>query len=222
MDKIYRHGICNISACNGEDSTASLFATREPHAGAPIVFTQNYSDCAVRFTVIPDYVDLVRRHARLYSRGWVLQERLLSPRIIHFAHFLAWECRACLATETYDGSLTRHRLGFPVLPVSERDWVFASESLEYPTHVARWWRLVQKYTRSKLTHQADKLIAISGLARAFSTVIREPYYAGLWGGTDFVLSLLWISFPRLGVESILQTEYRGKQVQALQSIAKYY
>ncbi|KAK8128104.1 HET-domain-containing protein [Apiospora sp. TS-2023a] len=174
MDKVYRYGICNISACNGKDSTASPFAVREPKSGAPIVFTHTYSDCAVRFSIIPDYVDLARRHARLYSRGWVLQERLLSLRIINFARFLSWECHTCLETETYDGSLTRQRLGFPVLPVSERDWGFASDSSVYPTHAARWWRLVQIYTRSQLTRQSDKLIAIAGLAQAFSAVIREP------------------------------------------------
>ncbi|KAI0458969.1 heterokaryon incompatibility protein-domain-containing protein [Xylaria acuta] len=209
MDKVYRHGICNISACNGKDSAASLFAARAPQAGAPIVFTQKYTDRVVRFSVIPDYVDLVRRHANLYSRGWVFQERLLSPRIVHFAHFLSWECHACLITEMYDESVTPHRLRFPQLPASERGWVFANESSEYPTHAARWWRLVQIYTRAKLTYQNDKLIAVAGLARAFSSVIREPYYAGIWGGADLILSLLWISWPRLSVESMPQTAYRA-------------
>ncbi|RMZ80018.1 hypothetical protein DV738_g3032, partial [Chaetothyriales sp. CBS 135597] len=35
-------------------------------------------------------------------RGWVLQERLLSPRILHFgAQQVFWECRECLACETF-------------------------------------------------------------------------------------------------------------------------
>ncbi|KAI0193788.1 heterokaryon incompatibility protein-domain-containing protein [Xylaria flabelliformis] len=167
MDKVYRHGICNISACN------------------------------------------IRRHANLYSRGWVLQERLLSPRIIHFGHFLSWECHTCLTTEIYDESMILHGARSSQLPLSERGWVFADESSEYPTNAARWWRLVQIYTRSNLTYQNDKLVAVAGLARAFSSVIREPYYAGIWGGADFLLSLLWTSWPRISVMNIPQTRYRA-------------
>ncbi|KAI0865360.1 heterokaryon incompatibility protein-domain-containing protein [Xylaria cubensis] len=180
MDKVYRHGICNISACNSKDSTSSLFTAREPQSGAPIVFTQEYTDCAIRFSIIPDHVDLVRRHANLYSRGWI-----------------------------YDESMIPHGARSSQLPLSERGWVFADESSEYPTNAARWWRLVQIYTRSKLTYQNDKLVAIAGLARAFSGVIREPYYAGIWGGADFLLSLLWTSWPRISVTNIPQTGYRA-------------
>ncbi|TRX94715.1 hypothetical protein FHL15_004487 [Xylaria flabelliformis] len=183
MDKVYRHGICNISACNSKDSTSSLFTAREPQSGAPIVFMQEYTDCAIRFSIIPDYIDLVRRHANLYSRGWVLQERLLSPRIIHFAHFLSWECHTCLTTEIYDESMILHGARPSQLPFSERGWVFADESSEYPTNAARWWRLVQIYTRSNLTYQNDKLVAIAGLARAFSGILgRAPSWS--WASVE--------------------------------------
>lgn len=210
MDQVYRHGICNISVCDGVDSIAGLFSIRDPQAGEPIRFTQLFSDCSIRFTVLPDYVDLIRRHSTLYSRGWVLQERLLSPRIIHFSHFLTWECRTCLSSETYDGAILKPaRFGFPNFPVSERHWTSANNQRD-PRPVARWWDLVKIYTRMKLTYQKYKLVAIAGLAQQFSDVIKEPYYAGIWGGTDLILSLLWVCWPLPSVQIYSEPEYRGR------------
>lgn len=54
----------------------------------------------------------------------------------------------------------------------------------------RWRRLVQEYSRLQLTHNRDKLPAVSGAARRFSGFMRKEYLAGLWG--DKLLSdLLW-------------------------------
>jgi hypothetical protein len=37
----------------------------------------------------------------LSARGWTLQERELSPRILHYTkHQVLWECRDCIASET--------------------------------------------------------------------------------------------------------------------------
>ncbi|KAJ3562341.1 hypothetical protein NPX13_g8601 [Xylaria arbuscula] len=208
MDKVYRHGVCNISACLGEDSTVSLFTTRQPPSGTPIIFMQNYSNCVARLSVIPDYVSLTRKYSQLYTRGWVLQERLLSPRILHFAHFLSWECHSCLTTEMYDESVTRNKLLLPWLPVSERGWISGTRAAG--VHYAyRWWKMLQIYTRSNLTYQNDKLIALSGIAREFSKLIDEPYYAGVWGGDYAVFSLLWHSLPQRPVVAIPQSEYRA-------------
>lgn len=213
MGKVYQQGICNISACNGEDSSASLFSTRKPAHGGPIVFTQRYLKCSVRFSLIPDWVGLAKDHAKLYSRGWVVQERLLSPRIIHFADFLTWECHICLTTETYSnsylsGTTEPLQLAFPDLPKSERVFILGIKSAIDGPLPFRWWYLVQIYTRCKLTYPSDKLVAISGLVQAFSNVIREPYFAGIWGGPDIILSLLWVANWLDGDHS-RPTKYRG-------------
>ncbi|KAF1963751.1 HET-domain-containing protein [Byssothecium circinans] len=38
---------------------------------------------------------------QLTDRGWVLQERLLSPRSVYFSKILKWECAEMSASETY-------------------------------------------------------------------------------------------------------------------------
>ena len=38
--------------------------------------------------------------APLYQRGWVMQERLLAPRVVHFLHGeLIWECSQVIVSE---------------------------------------------------------------------------------------------------------------------------
>ncbi|KAH8590668.1 hypothetical protein B0O99DRAFT_634378 [Bisporella sp. PMI_857] len=49
------------------------------------------------------------------------------------------------------------------------------------------------YSGCSLAICSDKLIAIAGLAAAFSKSIQAQYYAGLWGNHRFLMQLLWTS-----------------------------
>lgn len=109
----------------------------------------------------------------LFDRGWALQERLISPRLLHFMeHELIYECEAglrceCAVDHTPDGSM-KHRTAN-----DSRDNV--------------WEMLVEKYTRMRLTYPRDILPAFSAIARSL-TVSR--YLAGL--RVDYLLhDLLW-------------------------------
>lgn len=58
---------------------------------------------------------------------------------------------------------------------------------------------MREYSRGKLTYPADKLPALSGLARDFRRRLDDEYVAGLWKG-DLHLALLWhtqgeVSYP---------------------------
>ena len=44
-----------------------------------------------------------------------------------------------------------------------------------------WKLLVETYTRGGLTKETDKLVAISGLAKALAAQLGVEYLAGLWG-----------------------------------------
>jgi len=56
--------------------------------------------------------------------------------------------------------------------------------------VKDWYYLVQRYSMRGLTHASDRLVAISGLAKVFSEVLRQPYLAGLWAD-DLHGGLAW-------------------------------
>ncbi|KAF2036234.1 hypothetical protein EK21DRAFT_106338 [Setomelanomma holmii] len=53
-----------------------------------------------------------------------------------------------------------------------------------------WYRMVQDFTRRKMTYDADRLPAIAGLARKFATAVDDRYHAGLWR-KDLLIGLLW-------------------------------
>jgi hypothetical protein len=208
MHHVYRNGVCNIAACDSTDSSYSLFSKRNPELGGAIMHVQNYTDISVQFTLIPNWVQLTWDTSRLYRRGWVVQERFLSARVLHFSKYPFWECRSLLATETY-GTPQKSLLGRSgALPESQRDWIFSSE--HDISSIERWWRVIEIYTGCDLTYGPDKLIAIGGLANNMSRIINEPYYAGIWGGEHLIPSLLWMCMFGSRQHTTLQcAEYRG-------------
>jgi len=131
----------------------------------------------------------------LASRGWALQERLLSTRIVHYtAGELVWECKT--GAECQCG-----RVGRNLLSTSRRDWADARRRLlklkleaslksNRRAVVDMWKLLVFQYTARSLTYQSDRLPALSGLAKRFGRYEMGRYYAGLWE-TKFAEQLLW-------------------------------
>ena len=139
----------------------------------------------------------------LSSRGWVLQERLLAPRTLHYSEGqMYWECQQCVLGE--DGSMLERR--FPRLQALEetrqRAMRLAADPSgdhagedEEPSARDEWLRLVEIFTTRELTMSSDKLVALAGLARLVgesSTVKtgRDEYVAGIWR-SNFVRGLCW-------------------------------
>ncbi|KAM5343900.1 hypothetical protein ACJ41O_012437 [Fusarium nematophilum] len=119
----------------------------------------------------------------LSKRGWTLQERLLSPRTIHYGRTqMYWECQGCVFAE--DGALIRRAFTTPSdlwgarpgEPGKNRNW--------------RWMRLVEQYSTRNLTVASDKLPALSGLAHLTAERTGDTYFAGLWK-SDFLSGLNW-------------------------------
>lgn len=141
-------------------------------------------------------------------RGWVLQERLLAPRVLHFCKgSIAWECGGFTRAEGHPTGLPRFRLQHDkILPeVSLKGLdpfrhgkdlrkVRLGDSNEPDPHIPErhrygfelWARVVEMYSRMNLTMAKDKLIALSGIAQLMSTNIigsnevPARYVAGLW------------------------------------------
>lgn len=115
--------------------------------------------------------------SKLSTRGWVFQERILSPRTLYFAESeLAWECRSAIACEC-SATSERKRRGESLLKGS-----LARQS---------WKQLVQEFSALDLTVDTDRLPAMSGLAEAMSRLMPgDEYVCGLWKG-QLAEQLLW-------------------------------
>lgn len=101
MNTIFSNALCTISASDARDCRDGLFRSRTMK---PIRLTYKSDGVEPDFTVImqPTLCGSWMQGLKgpLQSRAWVLQERHLSPRIIHYTKkCLMWECRTAIASE---------------------------------------------------------------------------------------------------------------------------
>ncbi|KAF5565645.1 heterokaryon incompatibility protein [Fusarium napiforme] len=126
--------------------------------------------------------------APLNHRGWVYQERLLSPRTVHFAADVFWECRQRIASEMLP-------TGFPYLeedglPVNTKCWRGKTYGpSKFLGKYGKWMEFVEKFSYCHLTMDRDKLPAIAGVAAVFESP-NDQYLAGLWRG-GLASQLIW-------------------------------
>lgn len=125
------------------------------------------------------------------TRGWTLQEWLLSSRILHCGSERVWDCNQTWHTESH---LHYRTFGSVTETDNIRDGpashVFARMARLDPTiretsPGAHWARLVEDFTSRILSREMDKMPAIAGLATKFMEHNQarrrgEKYLAGLW------------------------------------------
>ena len=129
----------------------------------------------------------------LNSRAWVLQERILAPRVLHYGpNQLFWECRKQEACEAFpDGLQAWHvipsqeaGLKCVIEPAIPEFRPFATDISAYSSAMefryADWEFLVNTYTRCSLTNPKDKLVALNGLAEVWGAMLDDDYLVGLW------------------------------------------
>ncbi len=130
MSKVYRYAFINIAATGAREGAQGCFWERDPRAVRPTQFSVQWSNCQSdevrRYHVVPDPHLWARKlfNQPLNQRGWVLQERILSPRVLHFgSEQLFWECREFVACETYHRGLPSSLRGNTVIDIKTLDLV---------------------------------------------------------------------------------------------------
>ncbi|KAM3532954.1 hypothetical protein MY4038_003769 [Beauveria bassiana] len=182
MRDVYSNSFCNISAANVPDSHHSTFRSRNPEALHPdvVYFSVNGLNTTYLVSDIRLWDTDVSR-AVVNTRAWVLQERLLPPRILHFgASQVFWECREKDAAEVYPDGLP-----VDIFPAHKRLKDLTSDRGEDEQGCKLWayqsWiRIVQIYSACALTFPSDKLVAIFGIAAMMEAVLCDEYIAGMW------------------------------------------
>lgn len=183
MHKIYSSGMFNIAACLSTSSNESIFRDREPSLGGPFSITWDWQDHKARFQAIFNWHTVVIRHSPLYRRGWVVQERLISPRSMHLSTYPFWECKQMVTCEAYPTDHYANSIAW--IPEPNKVLTRSDAILE-----DRWAQIISYYSYCELTEFSDKLIALSGIARIFAQHMSCKYYAGLWE-SNLLQGLLW-------------------------------
>ncbi|KIW43955.1 uncharacterized protein PV06_05001 [Exophiala oligosperma] len=128
-------------------------------------------------------------------RGWCLQEKLLSSRLLSYGRWPTWKCALSMQS---DG-------GFHPLPRdTQHERRLSTLLLEHGHHPSEnplglhtahqilqcWYKLVNEYTQREFSLKSDRLPAIGGIASEISRVLGMTYVAGLWQ-TNLLHDLMW-------------------------------
>lgn len=183
MTQVHGSSTINIAATAAVDSGQGIFYGTLKY-GTNSFFASGKRTKETFLHCVPDNLyDHAIGSSPLANRGWIVQERLLSPRTLHFSEYgLFWECNEIVACETFPESL-------PSIMRYNCHSFFDKKPLSRYT----WNDIVKLYSSGQLTYGSDKLVAIAGIARQFSGSQHCKYAAGLWEGDDFVSQLLWRS-----------------------------
>jgi hypothetical protein len=189
MCDVYQNATLTISALGATHATDGLFSRRDPLVFAGSRFPASQQHMTDITTALLERSSSVEWStyfdaSALQSRGWAFQERVLSPRILHFGSTLFWECGSSCKHETDTSILERKpSLGFKALlePDPEEPETVALE---------QWARLVAQFTKRDLTIATDRLPAISGLITHFERRLDWTNIFGLWK-EHLVAGLLW-------------------------------
>lgn len=222
---------CGSSGCFQEKSVADKErALQVPSAGGQ-VHQILIRQLIPHWTVTP--TSSSKRENPLLSRSWVFQERILSPRVLHFCkQELVWECGQEIVCECGSIPKTRNlklQFAFAARPpaieecpqVEQRDdgstpseinplQLIKSHSpqKEAATKKAinQWHNIVEQYSALDLTDEKDILPALSGLAERMAPFLGD-YLAGLW--RQSLLSDLCWRIDKLGFGPQGPAKYRG-------------
>lgn len=201
MGNIYRYAEFTIFAEGAQSAHSGLFVDRD---------SRLYRPCEVSISTTTDEGSVTREVTLattcngpnyLKSRGWILQERVLSSRCLIFGQQMAWTCTMGEAQETRPVlQLRATPLKDSVICIIEKLRTFLcvpdtiAEAPRDPQHRSSyfdmWYALLEEYSDMELTFVMDNLKALSGLAALFHEASRATYVAGLWK-EDLQFGLAW-------------------------------
>jgi hypothetical protein len=236
MLDVYRNSYCTIAATGSVNGLRGLFYPRDRPVVNPVYIKASETaqkgkstvssspniDVAVSafgtdtFLIVDMdiWTDGVS-NSPLGSRAWCLQERVISPRVIHFGERqLYFECQKLQVCPSFpDGILAE------AIPTKETKTNFSLHPMHLPAdsearkwHVLHtWMNLVKTYASCNLTVHTDKLVAVGGLAAYLAeSVPAFKYYAGIWDHKPLE-QLLWYV---VGFDPHMGPPFRPKEYQA--------
>ena len=145
------------------------------------------------------------------TRGWTMQERLLSTRLLFFhPGRIDWVCReshlfagssSSYSVNLIDESVTRSNRSFDRWGLLRSDM-----NIDVNQQIRRWYTLAWAFSERTFSDPLDRLPALAGVAKEFRREFPGigDYIAGIWT-TNLAQQLLW----RIGFDT--QSKWRLNQ-----------
>jgi hypothetical protein len=198
MDRVYAEGLLNISASHASHGNGGCFVQVTENLTTPpirVFWAKTAGEHPTCYQIHSSY--LAREQANVqgdfeetspvFNRGWIVQERMLAPRVLHFAgEGIIWECCEGRAMQ-FSPYLPNHII------VSDRlgpcAGSLAAQNAPTTHLTSLWFKALYTYSRTRLTEpNKDKLIAMLGIR------IAESLDDTLWRGflsSTLPSSLCW-------------------------------
>ncbi len=190
MGKVYRNGVLTIAAGVSDHCDGGCLQNPKPVAS---------------LAGMGGWTTSFLNDNPLQNRGWILQERELSPRMLYLTPSQAlWECRksrACEWDSGHDNLYVRwgdrlYKRCFDETPLNFEAAV-ANTDMAYKS----WNDTVDDFCTRSFTKIEDRLPALAGLAEQFQPWIQDTYMAGMWQ-LSLPRSLLWAVKGHLPIKRV--------------------
>lgn len=195
MGLIYESSICTISAAASTNFHGGCFIIRDPLSVYPCRVAGSINS-GTYMEIDKEYREKSLETSPIFSRGWIFQELILSPRILFFGpcgiHWLcSRDCKHEIPRDPDDDDLSEASgsLSFTTL------LTMPASAIDVHVLNRHWFQIVTKYSELDLTIPTDRLLALSGLAERIQQRVGLSYIAGLWK-ESLVMDLLWLGVDR--------------------------
>ncbi|KAF2118807.1 heterokaryon incompatibility protein-domain-containing protein [Lophiotrema nucula] len=195
MHRIYGESWATIAAKEAASSRVGLFLPAR-HLAPPCRLLYQTREFLVGEVVLS--LEETQSHLPLFTRGWTLQERLLSPRVILWSpSSYSMECQSVEdQSENHEYRLEFRRRRLPDILMNTspskpkrytfwEDEVFRAKQridnlVRAVTLYNCWVTILQDFWNRDLTYPTDRLAALAGIAQRFQRVTGDEYLGGLW------------------------------------------
>jgi hypothetical protein len=226
MADIYRGALLTIMAASTANSQQGFFQDRaitKEMVALPYADASGATELSVFVSkALPSFQNFVHT-AALFRRGWIFQERLMSRRKLIFGKYETyWECGGIVQSESgienRDISYLSQNAYFRLFshPLPKMDGMLGPAVQTF-----LWKNVVQEYSLCVLTYGADRLPALSGLARTFAQQSGCSYAAGLWED-HMPQSLSWHILPHEGLKVTDKERYCAPSWSWASTMGKVY
>lgn len=191
MSEIYQGSQLTITAAQSADSSQGCFLSNENIIQSDRLFFRTRPTLDNHSSMVRVYRGDIRAAAMtgsvISTRGWTLQEHLLSLRnVFCMDPDIHWQCQAGYQTQTGilfepNGSLNNPDIAIPLRGLQLAGGLYRTA----------WRRIIENYSLREFTCSDDRVPAIAGLIRHFASTLKDSPILGLWA-KSFARDLAWL------------------------------